>query len=156
MENDLAGLSLEDEEDGILQAQKELDSTLVEYEFCLVGCFHMDQVINGALWTFNNHLLMIHRLEAGDDPFKVPLIYTIFWVQVYDVLPGFFNQSLAKQIGDFLGRFLEYDSKNVGRGICAYLRIRVQLDVRSSLKRKKNVMFLFGKCTYVNFKYEWL
>ncbi|MBA0556347.1 hypothetical protein Golob_026455 [Gossypium lobatum] len=32
---------------------------------------------------------------------------------------------------------MEYDSKNVGRGICAYLCIRVRLDVRRSLKRKK-------------------
>ncbi|KAH1128992.1 hypothetical protein J1N35_000370 [Gossypium stocksii] len=116
----------------------------------------IDWVINGAPWTFNNNLLMIHRLEAGDDPFKVPLIYTIFWVQVHGVLPGFFKDLLVKQIGNFLGSFLEYDNKNVGRGICAYLRIRVRLNVRRSLKRKKKVMFLFGKCTYVNFKYEWL
>ncbi|MBA0751780.1 hypothetical protein Gogos_000681 [Gossypium gossypioides] len=30
----------------------------------------MDRVLNGAPWTFNNHLLMIHRLKDGDDPLK--------------------------------------------------------------------------------------
>ncbi|MBA0797377.1 hypothetical protein Gohar_008086 [Gossypium harknessii] len=133
MENELSGLSLEDKEEEILQAQKESDSAAAVFEFCLVGCFltasvihfpamrstmtnlwhpvrgvqisdleekrflfrffhkmDMDQVLRWAPWAFNNHLLMIHRLEYGDDSMNVPLIYEIFWVQGHDIPPGFF------------------------------------------------------------------
>ncbi|MBA0816018.1 hypothetical protein Gohar_000727, partial [Gossypium harknessii] len=46
IENDLASLSLKDEEEKILQAQKEPDSMVVEYQFCLVGCFLTVSVIH--------------------------------------------------------------------------------------------------------------
>ncbi|MBA0843396.1 hypothetical protein Goarm_000591, partial [Gossypium armourianum] len=127
IENDLASLSLKDEEEKILQAQKEPDSMVVEYQFCLVGCFltasviyfltmrsTKDRVLNGALWTFNNHILMIYRLKDGDDPLK----------------------------------------QEFGQGHAKLLTIRVRLDVRRSLKRKKKVMFSPGKCYYVDFKYK--
>ncbi|MBA0737738.1 hypothetical protein Gogos_011186 [Gossypium gossypioides] len=111
MENELAGLSLEDKEEEILQAQKESDSATAVFEFCLVGCFLTASVIhfpamrstmtnlwhlvvNWAPWAFNNHLLMIHRLEDGDDSMNVPLIYAIFWVQGHDIPPGFFLLNL--------------------------------------------------------------
>ncbi|MBA0770025.1 hypothetical protein Gotri_018707 [Gossypium trilobum] len=35
----------------------------------------LERVINGAHWTFNNHLLVFHRLEMGEDSVKVPLLY---------------------------------------------------------------------------------
>lgn len=41
----------------------------------------MDRVLKGSPWTFNNHLLLLHHLKKGEDPLKVPLIFTIFWVQ---------------------------------------------------------------------------
>lgn len=36
------------------------------------------RVINGAPWTFNNHLLVFHRLTKNEDSVAVPLIYTLF------------------------------------------------------------------------------
>ncbi|MBA0854162.1 hypothetical protein Goshw_026805 [Gossypium schwendimanii] len=30
----------------------------------------MKRLLNGAPWTFNNHLLVIHRLEDGEDLMK--------------------------------------------------------------------------------------
>ncbi|MBA0602507.1 hypothetical protein Gorai_002687 [Gossypium raimondii] len=40
------------------------------------------------------------------------------------------------------------------KGHAKLLTIRVRLDVRRSLKRKKKFMFSLGKCYYVDFKYE--
>ncbi|MBA0804408.1 hypothetical protein Gohar_003995, partial [Gossypium harknessii] len=57
----------------------------------------MERVTSGAPWTFNNHLLMIHRLEEGNDSMKVPLILAKFWVQVHDVPSGFFSEPLASR-----------------------------------------------------------
>lgn len=66
---------------------------------------------------------------------------------------GFFSESLAQQLGNFLGKFLEYDSSDLGRGNRNFMRIRVQLDVYHTLKRKKHIMFA-GNCSYVKFKYD--
>ncbi|KAK5774548.1 hypothetical protein PVK06_042403 [Gossypium arboreum] len=114
----------------------------------------MDRVISGAHWTFNNHLLMIYRIEEGDNSMKVHLILAKFWVQIHDVLSGFFSEPLARQLGDFIRKFLEYDSVCLEKGMQNCLLMRVCLDVKRPLKRKKRVMFSLGICGYVNFKYE--
>ncbi|KAH1097767.1 hypothetical protein J1N35_014688 [Gossypium stocksii] len=69
------------------------------------------RVITGAPWTFNNHLLIFHRILGNDDPISVPLVYSDWWVQVHDLSPGFFRDSMAMQFRNFIGRFLEYDTK---------------------------------------------
>ncbi|MBA0576089.1 hypothetical protein Golob_025028 [Gossypium lobatum] len=108
MEPKFAGLSLDEEEKEILQAQGDLDLVNNEESLSLVGCFltasiihypamkstmanlwhsvrgvqirdlgekrylfkffhvvDMERVIKGALWTFNNHLLILHKLQGG-------------------------------------------------------------------------------------------
>lgn len=60
---------------------------------------------------------------------------------------------MDKQLGNFIGKFLQYDGTDLGKGNQNFLQIRVQLDVRRPLKRKKQVMF-FKIFSYVRFKYE--
>ncbi|MBA0739311.1 hypothetical protein Gogos_012595 [Gossypium gossypioides] len=109
----------------------------------------MERVLKGSPWTFNNHLLVLYKLQWGEDPLKVPLIFTPFWVQIHDIPIGFFSENLAVQ----LGNFIEYDGSNLGKKNRNYMRIRVQIDIRRPLKRKKQLLF-YGKCSYVRFKYE--
>ncbi|XP_016743170.1 uncharacterized protein [Gossypium hirsutum] len=123
----------------------------------LLRFFHrtdLERVLKGSPWTFNNHLLILHQLMDRDDPLKVPLIYANFWVQIHEVPLGFFSEALERQIGDFIGKFIEYNGSNLGKGVRHYLRIRVKLDVRKPLKRKKKILFSSGICSYVSFKYE--
>ncbi|MBA0769017.1 hypothetical protein Gotri_017785, partial [Gossypium trilobum] len=47
-----------------------------------------DRVVKGASWTFNNHLLVFHHLKCGDDPLKVDLLFTEFWIQIHNLPPG--------------------------------------------------------------------
>ncbi|MBA0620337.1 hypothetical protein Godav_006075 [Gossypium davidsonii] len=56
---------------------------------------NLERVQNEASWTFNNHLLVFHRMDEGEDSPKVPLIYTWFWVQVHGVPLGH-NDSFCK------------------------------------------------------------
>ncbi|KAH1098765.1 hypothetical protein J1N35_015686 [Gossypium stocksii] len=35
----------------------------------------LDRVLNGAPWTSNNYLLVIHRMEDGENPVKVSLTH---------------------------------------------------------------------------------
>ncbi|MBA0675251.1 hypothetical protein Goari_016805 [Gossypium aridum] len=51
-----------------------------------------------ALWTFNNHLLVFHRLKEEEDPMEVPLVFSAFWIQVHDLIPGFFSESMENYL----------------------------------------------------------
>lgn len=61
---------------------------------------------------------------------------------------------MVTQLGNFLGRFLEYDSKAVALGYTGTLRIRVRIDVGKSLRRKEKVVLPNGVVRYVRFAYE--
>lgn len=56
------------------------------------------------------------------------------WVQIHDLPIGFNSEYILKSIGNYVGKFLEADSKNfqgMGRN---YLKIKVAMDVRRPLK----------------------
>ncbi|MBA0742045.1 hypothetical protein Gogos_015147 [Gossypium gossypioides] len=121
MENDLADLSLEDGDEEVLLIQNESDSQNVFMammstmtnlwhplrvvqisdlggKIFLFRFFHkmdIEWVINGAPWTFNNHLLVFHYLEDGEDLMKVSLDLSTFWVQIHELPPGLFSESIA-------------------------------------------------------------
>ncbi|MBA0781795.1 hypothetical protein Gotri_002682 [Gossypium trilobum] len=50
----------------------------------------LDRVVNGALWIFNNHILVFRKLHVGEDPVKVPLRFSTFSVQEHDLPMGLF------------------------------------------------------------------
>lgn len=58
----------------------------------------LERVINRAPKTYNNNLLVFHRLERGEDQVKVPLLYVSFWVQVHDLPMGLFLEVMARQL----------------------------------------------------------
>ncbi|PPD86453.1 hypothetical protein GOBAR_DD16606 [Gossypium barbadense] len=73
-------------------------SDLGERRF-LFQIFHevdIQRVPAGTPWFFNNHLLLLHRIQSGENPSLVPLTFTEFWVQVHDLPPGLMLESLAK------------------------------------------------------------
>ncbi|MBA0810771.1 hypothetical protein Gohar_002730 [Gossypium harknessii] len=167
MEDDLADLSLDDGEDEILvvkndpKSQSEVTNLYLILDIgdkrFLFPFFHrmdLERIINGAPWTFKNHLLVFHRLEVGEDLVNVPLTLVNFWVQVRKLLMGVFSVMIGRQLGDFIGNFLEYNSKSLNKGVRNFLRIRVRLDVWRPLKRKTQIMVASGGCTYVSFKFE--
>lgn len=94
-------------------------------------------------------------MKSEEDPLRVLLISTPFWVQIHDVPIGLFFENLAIQLDNFIGFFLEYDGSNMGKENPNFMRVRVQVDIRRPLKRKKQVMCCW-RCSYVKFKYECL
>ncbi|KAK5818581.1 hypothetical protein PVK06_023523 [Gossypium arboreum] len=85
-------------------------------------------------WNFNSHLLIMHQLKDGDEPMVVPLFTVDFWVLIHDLPDGFMPEMVAKQLGNFIGVFLEYDVKVVSLGYKGIMRVRVRLDIRKLLK----------------------
>ncbi|PPS10808.1 hypothetical protein GOBAR_AA09834 [Gossypium barbadense] len=56
----------------------------------------MQRVLSGTPWFFNNHLLILHLIQDGEDPLEVPLQFTEFWIQVHDLPPGMMTTTMAK------------------------------------------------------------
>ncbi|KAK8586480.1 hypothetical protein V6N13_010071 [Hibiscus sabdariffa] len=111
-------------------------------------------VLEGCPWFFNNHLLLLHRLAKGEDPLKVTLEDVVFWVQVHDLPSGLMYAHMARKFGNFVGQFIDYDSKLVISGRKQYLRVNVLLNVNHPLKRKKKIVLGLGCSVYAHFQYE--
>ncbi|KAK5836396.1 hypothetical protein PVK06_012183 [Gossypium arboreum] len=84
----------------------------------------------------------------------MPLVWSNFWIQVHDLPMGLMSKMMAKQFGDFLGQILEYDTKSISKGYQSYMRIRVRIDVKNTLKRRKKIVLGNKRCIYVRFQYE--
>ena len=76
------------------------------HELDLVG------VLNGSPWTFDRHLFIIRRLEPSVDPKRVQLIAADFWVHIYDLPCGLLSEKVIRDIGNFIGTYVEADPKN--------------------------------------------
>ncbi|MBA0794667.1 hypothetical protein Gohar_018975 [Gossypium harknessii] len=51
---------------------------------CLFRFFYevdMNQLLEGTPWFFNNHLLILHKFQLGEDSFMAPLIYVKFYYE---------------------------------------------------------------------------
>ncbi|MBA0712746.1 hypothetical protein Golax_011824 [Gossypium laxum] len=99
----------------------------------------LKRVLDGLPWFFNRHLIIFHRLVGGEEPNSVTLWHTVFWVQVHNLPIGVTSKGTTYQLGDFVGKFMEYDTSLVTRGGSKFMQIRVLIDVNLPLKRKKRI-----------------
>ncbi|MBA0604942.1 hypothetical protein Godav_017565 [Gossypium davidsonii] len=114
MEKELANLSLDDEEEEILQAITDPGLETKRVEFCLVGCFLTASVFHfprmrstmANLW---HPVERVQILELGEKQF----FFRFFSYDIHRVPTGFFNGVLERQLGDFLRKYVEYDSFEV-------------------------------------------
>ncbi|MBA0783464.1 hypothetical protein Gotri_001173 [Gossypium trilobum] len=116
MEKELTDLNLDEEEE---EEEEEALQFGVEsiLKKSVYDIFDMDRVLWGSPWTFNNHLLVLHRLRKGEDPNFVPLVFVEFWVQVHDLLPGFYFEEVARQLGKFVGHGDKFCQKRIDIGM---------------------------------------
>lgn len=131
---------------------KEIEQGIFLFQF-----YHREDmawVLKGGPWAFDSAMLVLAEVPNGEEPLNVPLWHIHMWLQIYDLPTGFMSESVGKQLGDFFGEFLEYDHKNNGSIWREYMRIRVRLDVRRPLKRKKKIVKRNGSEVIVSCKYE--
>ncbi|KAK5793159.1 hypothetical protein PVK06_034297 [Gossypium arboreum] len=105
------------------------------YLFQLFHDVDVKRVISGTPWFFNNHLLILQRIQNGENPSILALNFTEFWVQVHELPQSLMTETMAKQFGNFLGNFLDYDTSIPILSLIKYMSIRVCLDVSAPLKR---------------------
>ncbi|KAL8464285.1 hypothetical protein ACS0TY_033981 [Phlomoides rotata] len=144
-------LSVEEEDELVLEVGIENTMTSDTLEFCLVGNFLMDKSINfslmknrmasiwrpkkglyvkdvgegryvfhffhrmdvkrvedGSPWSFRTYLMVLYRLDKGDQSLQVPLYRFNFWIDIYDLSLGYFSERIGQQLGNFVGRFVDF------------------------------------------------
>ncbi|PPR96359.1 hypothetical protein GOBAR_AA24307 [Gossypium barbadense] len=69
------------------------------YLFQFFNEVDIHRVLAGTPWFFNNHLLILQRLSMGEDPTKLVLNSTEFWIQVHELPPGIMTETMAQQLG---------------------------------------------------------
>ncbi|XP_074352720.1 uncharacterized protein LOC141691867 [Apium graveolens] len=179
LEEHLAYLNIEEEETGDFIFGDEVEEQVNRYELCLVGRFLTEKNINtramttkladmwkpmmgvnikeidpGGPWSFDNAMLAISKIPQGEEPLNVPLWSLEIWIQIHDLPKGFMSEAVGRQLGDFFGEFMEYDMKNNSSIWVEFMRIKVKLDVRKPLKRKKRILRNNGTDFTVTCKYE--
>ncbi|XP_057811738.1 uncharacterized protein LOC131025974 [Salvia miltiorrhiza] len=197
MEDQMAGLNIEGEDDEIFIDDEVAEESSVSVDLCLVGRFITEQPINftlmrsrmagvwrpgkgvfmkdigqgrfifqffhevdlkrvydGGPWAFGNFPLILHRLRRGEFPLTVPLDILPFWVQIHDLPAGYLTEGVGKLLGNFIGKFMEYDSTNSTGVWRQYMRVRVGVRVSEPLKHFKKLKNRDGSTFVVKFKYE--
>ncbi|XP_017647701.1 uncharacterized protein At4g02000-like [Gossypium arboreum] len=114
----------------------------------------IQRVLLGTPWFFNIHLLLLHRIQPGENPLLVPLNLANCWVQIHDLPPGLMTVSMAEQFGNFLGQFLDYDMSFSSKGFHTFMHIKARLEVSKPLKRKKKILILTDRVIYARFQHE--
>ncbi|KAK5811756.1 hypothetical protein PVK06_027124 [Gossypium arboreum] len=99
------------------------------YLFKFFHAVDMNRVLESLPWFFNNHLLLLHKLQMKEDSLTIPLNYDAFWIQIHDLPPSLMSETMAKCFGAFLGEFMEYDTRIPSLVLQQYKGIKVRLDV---------------------------
>lgn len=131
---------------------KELEENLFIFQF-----YHeidIKRVIDGSPWSFNRKALIIARMQEGENPHCVLLNTIDLWVQVHDLKPGFMSEAILKEVGKYIGGFVESCSRNFVGGWKEYLRVRVKVDLSKPIKRCMKIRKAGNEWDWINFKYE--
>ena len=112
------------------------------YVFQFYHAIDVQRVLDMRPCTFNNHLLVLEKLEGFSHPAEVSLTHVPFWIQVHGLQPGFFSERVVARIGNELGVFLASDPYNFLGPRKSYVRLRYYHDlskpIYKSLRMRKS------------------
>lgn len=114
----------------------------------------MQWMMDNGPWSFDSAILVTNTIPAGGDPTKVSLNEVEFWIQIYDLPSGLMSESIGRQLGNFFGSFVRYDPNNNSSIWREFMRVKIKVDVRLPLKRRKKICSKNRKESIVNCKYE--
>ena len=97
---------------------------------------------------------MLTRVIEDDQADKIPLNHVSFWVQIHNLPTGFRSSKIVQDIGTYIGTFLEMDSDNFNGIWRTYLPVRVNIDIRTPLKRRMRIKKPTSEWVWVEFRYE--
>ncbi|MBA0610482.1 hypothetical protein Godav_011327 [Gossypium davidsonii] len=126
----MANLNLDEGEEEAWIFKEETRLAKSTFEYCIMGCF-----FNGECSPFSSNEKYYGKSTT---PFRRRYHFGSRREKI-------FIQSIAKQFGNFIGEFVDYDAKQSNWGYKSYLRIRVKIDIRKPLKQECNNVILGNK-----------
>lgn len=90
----------------------------------------------------------------GNNPRCAQLDSLDLWVQIHELPVGCMLERIIKEMGNFIGTYIESCSKNFNGGWKEYMRQRVRIDLEKPLKRKMKIRKSGNDCQWIVFKYE--
>lgn len=89
---------------------REIDVNLYLFQFSHE--LDIKRVIEGSPWSFNMKVLIIARMKEGDIPRGISLNSLDLWVQIPDLRAGFMTEKVVKEVGNYVGIFVESCPRN--------------------------------------------
>lgn len=105
-------------------------------------------------WSFDRNLVVLRKIEKGQDPLEVDLSKCEFHVQVTGLPVISESEALAKLIGDALGTFVILDTGIEKSFLITTMRLKVLLDVTKPLRRCMNIEGPRNNLICLNLSYE--
>ena len=114
------------------------------------------RILDNGPWSYNQSPLILSRIQNNEIPQQVKLDTAVYWVRAYNLPVGFFSEHVAKIISDYIDVFVESDPNNFTSIWRAFLRVRVDLDVKRPLKHRMKLKLEGDNAAWfwVDFKYE--
>ena len=113
----------------------------------------MEQVLKTEPWSFDKHLMVLHRYDKEIDVSTIVFNMVTFWIQVHDLLLRFRTRVVAEKVygaASLVDKNTE-ESDSMGDG---FVQVRVKVDISKLLCRGRVVSLENGKELWVSFKYE--
>lgn len=124
------------------------------YSFVFYHIMDLCKVIEGGPWSFEQTMLVYHRMQDTKDVHEVFLNEVDVWVQVHDIPRGLISETVLKSIGSFIGTYVKSDPASFDGPWKSFVRVRVTLNIHKPLKRRMKIKREGGNSSWVNFKYE--
>lgn len=106
------------------------------YIFLFYHEVDIKRVIEGSPWIIGRFQLLFERLRLEDNPRAVVINRLELWVQLHGMDLGFMSHMNVKDVGNYIGKFVESDPNNFVGVWRDYLRIRVSISIDKPLKRR--------------------
>ncbi|KAH1210950.1 hypothetical protein GmHk_15G045141 [Glycine max] len=103
----------------------------------------VQRVLKGGPWSFDKHMLILGVIKEGENPPEILLFNVSFSVQIHNLPMGFMSERVGQNIGNYLGKFLEYNEKNFVNSRRPFMHICVLIDKPRG--DRKEVFFKFER-----------
>ncbi|XP_030923329.1 uncharacterized protein LOC115950238 [Quercus lobata] len=114
----------------------------------------MERVLLLSLWSFNQYLLLLHKLVRGEVIKDIKFDRSPFWIQIHELPIMCQTKEVGMSIGTTLGEVEKVDVNEKGFCLVSYLRITVSLDVSMPLCQGRKVRLGEYGRKWVDFRYK--
>lgn len=97
------------------------------------------RVLKGTPWLFDRYLFALQKVDTKSIPANFNPTKCPFWVQIHRLPIGLLNMNFAQVAGNQIGTFIEADTDKDGSLLGQFMRLRIDLDLSKSLRRKLKV-----------------